>query len=130
MKKTWSVLLLLAVLPQLLLGQEEHYELLKPKDILDRVISEKFRNVPKEVRDYHAKGTVVVRIVVNEKGNIEKISLIGGISNSKPMKDFLTKEISSWKFKPLERDGKNVPFRGIMALPFCYGGFPEIARCK
>ncbi len=88
----------------------------------ERIIKQDFPDVPQEIKEFHARGSITVHISVDEKGKAEKVNVISGFSEEQ-ITDYLTKTITEWKFKPLEIDGRKVPFKGILQTPFCYGSF-------
>ena len=123
MEKILSTLFLLVLSAPILSAQDVKPEILGSKKTLERLVSEKFSEVPKEVMDFHARGTISVLLLVDNSGNVSNLKMLGGFSHINFMKEFITKEISSWKFRPLMKNGKRVPFRGLVAIPFCYGSF-------
>lgn len=96
--------------------------LLPSKLFKERIVKQEFPNVPQKIRDCHGRGTITLRILVNENGKTEAVNFISGICESK-MAEYLEETISEWKFKPLEIDDEKVAFRGILQIPFCYGSF-------
>ncbi len=129
MKKLLSLIFLLVLANQFVSGQEVKAEILGSKNTLNRLVTKPFweipKEVPKEVSGFHAKGTISILLWIDDSGNVQKLKMLGGFSNVKFMKEFITKEASSWKFRPLKRNGKQVPFKGLVAIPFCYGSFTE-----
>lgn len=78
--------------------------------------------MPEKVRDFHARGMIRVHVFVNEEGNVTKANLIS-FSHYKDFKDYIEKTVADWKFEPLLSDEKNVSFKALIEIPFCYGSF-------
>ena len=129
MKKLLSLIFLLVLATHVVSGQDVKSEILGSKNTLNRLVSKPFwetpEEIPKEVSGFHAKGTISILLWVDDSGNVQNLKMLGGFSHVNFMKEFITKEVSSWKFKPLIRNGRQVPFKGLVAIPFCYGSFRE-----
>lgn len=97
---------------------------ISPKALKERIIKQEFPDVPEEIRRYHAKGVLNLRVSVDEDGNVKKVNIITEFTN-KTLSDYLQKTIFDWKFKPFEKNGKRVSVTGILQIPFCYGSFSD-----
>ncbi len=87
----------------------------------ERIIKQGFPDVPQSVRDCHATGTFVFYVKVDTQGNVKSTRLVKGIC--KDANEYVEMAIANWKFKPLEIDTKKIAFRGVVEIPFWYGGF-------
>ena len=85
--------------------------------------------VPERIRDFHASGTLVAMVDVDQTGSVEKVIQISGFKEHQFLWDFVKESIAAWSFKPYKIEGKATRFRGIVLIPFCYGGFPEKGPC-
>lgn len=111
------------------LPQAAQSEILKPSEFKKRLLTKDlFDNVPPEVRSFHAVGTVNVVVWVDAKGNVEKLYM-SGFRDITFLREYVETEVARWKFKPLERKGELVPYRGAVSIPFCYGSFPKKRWC-
>jgi len=90
---------------------------------------DRFANVPERVRNFHAKGSINVLVQIDRAGNVEKLSILSGFNHIDFFRPYIEKEVRDWKFKPLKRNGRVVPYRGLILIPFCYGGFPGKRSC-
>jgi hypothetical protein len=107
------------------LCQTDKPESIQPREASRRIISRTFTEIPSRVRGFHAVGTINVLVIVNEVGKAEMVNVLSGFSHVDFMREYIEKEVSSWKFKPLKRNNKYVPFRGVISIPFYYGTFPK-----
>ena len=96
---------------------------LSSKKIKERIVKPEFPDVPQDVRDCHARGTFVLYVKVNAEGNVKSAKLVSGLCKS--ANEYVEETVASWKFKVLEVDGKATAFRGVVNVPFCYGGFGD-----
>jgi hypothetical protein len=94
---------------------------LSKKQIGVRIVKKEFPNVPENVRDCHAQGMMRMLAFVDEAGNVEKAEPVSSLC--KAVGEYLKKTVSNWKFKPLAVDEKNVSFKAVIEIPFCYGSF-------
>jgi TonB family protein len=93
-----------------------------PRKTKVKIIKQEFPDVPEKVRDFHARGMIRVVVFVNEEGKVTKANLVS-FSNYKDLKDYVEKTVGDWKFEPRVIDEKNVSFKTIIEIPFCYGSF-------
>ena len=107
--------------PPLLIGSKEFRKRILTKD--------RFSEVPPKVRDLHAKGTINVLLHIDADGKVEKTFMLSGFKHIDYMRQYIEAEVAGWRFKPLNRQGEFVPYRGIVSITFCYGGFPRKGGC-
>lgn len=127
--KTGLIFILAFLAVHQVLGQNREVVSLKPREISKRIISKKFANVPDQVRRFHAIGTINVLVKVSETGSVVSATMLSGLGHIDFMKEYVTVEVLSWKFKPLKRGGDKVSYRGLVSIPFCYGAFPKKRWC-
>jgi len=83
---------------------------LKPKEVTERVVSCK---APVLAGNIDATGTVIVQVLVNERGEVECLAAITG----PPVLSVPALEAAKkWTFKPLVVDGIPKPFSGLISL--------------
>lgn len=87
-----------------------------------KIIKREFPEVPEKVRDYHARGIIRVLVFVNEEGTVGKANLIS-FNYYRHLNDYIEKTVADWKFEPRVIDEKNVSFKTVIEIPFCYGSF-------
>lgn len=88
-----------------------------------------FGELPARIKDFHAIGTISLRVIVGEDGNVEKSHLIGGFKDFEFMKSFFETESSKWKFTALEQRGRPVRYVGMVYVTFCYGRISSKTGC-
>ena len=91
----------------------------KISEMNKRVLNRTFPDIPESVRELHATGTFVLKVNVDENGNVSRALVVSGFS--KLANDYVQKTVNDWKFRPLTIKGKNSPFVGTLTNPFCYG---------
>lgn len=101
-------------------NQEDEVRL-SSKEMDERIIKRQYPDVPESVREYHATGTIVLRVGVDKEGIVKNVRLVRGINRN--VDEYLEKTISNWRFNPLVIDEKKTSFRGVIAVQFCYGSF-------
>ncbi|HEX8369130.1 MAG TPA: energy transducer TonB [Pyrinomonadaceae bacterium] len=87
-----------------------------------KIIKREFPEVPEKVRDNHARGIIRVLVFVNEEGTVGKANLIS-FNYYRHLNDYIEKTVADWKFEPRVIDEKNVSFKTVIEIPFCYGSF-------
>jgi outer membrane biosynthesis protein TonB len=100
--------------------------LLSTKKTKVKIIKREFPDVPEKVRDYHARGMIRVLVLVGEEGNVKRAGMFS-FGDNQDLKDYIEKTVANWKFEPRIIDEKNVSFRAVIEIPFCYGSFSS--RC-
>lgn len=115
------ILIALFFLPVFAQTEQEKEVPLPPKKLKERIVKQEFPDVPQSVRDCHATGTFRFYVKVDTEGKVKSVNLVSGLC--KAANEYTEKAVANWKFKPLEADGKKVSFRGVIEVPFCYGGF-------
>jgi len=68
-------------------------------------------------------------VYVDQTGAVEKVIQISGFKEQQYLWDFVKESIAAWSFTPYKIEGKATKFRGVVLVPFCYGGFPEKGPC-
>jgi len=115
------ILIALFFLPVFAQTEQEKEVRLPPKEMKERIVKQEFPDVPQSVRDCHARGTLRFYVKVDTEGKVKSVNLVSGLC--KAANEYTEKAVVNWKFKPLEVDEKKVSFRGVIEVPFCYGGF-------
>ena len=92
-------------------------------DMKARIIKQEFPDVPESVRRFHAKGSIFLFVSVDEQGKVKSAKLFSKFFAS--LKEYLEKAAANWEFKPLKVDEKQVSFRGVIVITFCYGNFSD-----
>ncbi len=83
---------------------------LKPKEVTELVVS---RKAPVLAGNIDATGTVIVQVLVNERGEVECLAAITG----PPVLNVPALEAAKkWTFKPLVVNGIAKPFSGLISL--------------
>ena len=110
--------------------QVRNPELVTVSKMRKRILTkDRFADVPEQVRRFHAKGSISVLLQIDAAGNVEKLHMLSGFNHIEYMRVFIEKEVGRWKFKPLRRNARQVPYKGVVSIPFCYGWFPEKPTC-
>jgi hypothetical protein len=103
-------------------AQESHKLPLIHGKSLEHLVSRKIiPTTPESFRSYDAQGSIYSIVFVNSEGRVEKVSIITG-SGFKPILPFVEKALLEWRFEPLVKGGKAVPFRGLIQLYLQNGG--------
>lgn len=89
--------------------------------IKEKIVKFEFPNVPQEIRDFHAQGQFLLRLVVDENGKVKEI--ISLTKFSEKVNEYLKGTVKNWQFEPLKINGEKVSYNGIIFIPFCYGSF-------
>jgi len=120
-----TIVFLLLFLNAAVLAQPEQPVLLSPGKMSNRVLSKRFETVPPKVRGFHAIGTIRVLVYIGPQGDPKKVTMLSGFSHIDFMREYIEREVSSWHFKPLKKNGEYVTYRGVIGIPFYYGSFPN-----
>ncbi len=70
---------------------------------------------PVEARPEGAEGTVVLKEVVDENGNVESVRLVEGNAT---LATAAIKAVKQWRYRPYVRDGKAEPFQTVVIIDF------------
>lgn len=70
---------------------------------------------PAETRSAGSEGTVVLKTVVDELGNVAGLQTIEGDTI---LANAAMKAVKQWRYRPYLRDGKAVPFQTIVLVDF------------
>ena len=89
----------------------------------ERIVKQEFPDVPESVRNCHRTGSLLFLVEVNSNGTVRSVKPITSICKS--VSEYAVRAIGIWKFKPLKISNTPVPFRGVIAIPFCYGSFSD-----
>jgi hypothetical protein len=124
---TLASLLLLTVSVLGSFGQEPQTKpvVLAVDQMKKMIVQREFVDVPARVRDFHARGSIVVMVDVNRSGPPTKVKALR--KTYQFLTDYVERSISKWKFKPLAVKGDPTEFRGVVIIPFWYGALPEEA---
>ena len=90
------------------------------KSMKKRIVNQSFPEIPESVRQCHVKGSLVFHVRVDTEGKVKEIAKVTGLCTSAD--SFIQQAVANWCFQPLKSSGRVVPFRGIIQIPFCYGG--------
>ena len=122
MKIVLSLILIALLFLSVFAQTEQEKEVrLPPKEMKERIVKQEFSDVPQSVRDCHATGTFRFYVKIDTEGKVKSANLVSGLC--KAANEYTEKAVANWKFKPLKVEEKKVSFRGIIEVPFCYGGF-------
>jgi protein TonB len=70
---------------------------------------------PAGVRPAEVQGTLVLKAVVDENGNVAGARLIEG---NAALANFAISAVKQWRYRPYVRDGKSLPFQTIVLVDF------------
>jgi TonB family protein len=70
---------------------------------------------PVEARPEGAEGTVVLKEVVDENGNVESVRLVEGNAT---LATAAIRAVKQWRYRPYVRDGKAQPFQTLVIIDF------------
>ncbi len=98
-------------------GSEQGVISLKDVDTIPRALSNIKPNYPKFAKDNRIEGRVLVRFILNEKGDVESPLVV----KASPVNIFETsalKAVSQWKFTPAVKDGVIVRVGMVVSVKF------------
>ena len=98
-------------------GSEKGVISLKDVDTIPRALSNIKPNYPKYAKDNRIEGRVLVRFILNEKGDVESPLVV----KASPVNIFETsalKAVSQWKFTPAVKDGVIVRVGMVVSVKF------------
>ena len=106
--------------------EKPKYTYLDIKEMNQMVVGRDFRDVPSEVRDIHAQGSLLVQVKIDVTGQpAQVIALKNGAGKYDVLREYAKKGVLNWTFRPLLIDGRPVPYRGYLLITFWYGAFLE-----
>jgi protein TonB len=88
--------------------------LLKEVDNPPTPVKQDEMEIPQDLVRY--KGTVKIRIVIDETGNVSESSIHKSTVNE--MNSFALQCVRRWKFKPAVKDGQSVPVAVVVPVRF------------
>jgi len=75
------------------------------------------------LKNADVNGTVIVSVIVGSDGSVECLSVIN------PKHPLIVSEVDKavrqWTFKPMQHNGKSVPYVGLLVFQFCRIGCAE-----
>jgi protein TonB len=70
---------------------------------------------PEEARRNAVEGTVIARVVVNERGEVEEVQVLRG---DPIFRDAVIEALRQWRYEPAAADGVPIKVFHIVRLPF------------
>jgi protein TonB len=61
------------------------------------------------------EGTVILKTVVDDSGNVESVYLMEG---NPALADAAIHAVKQWRYRPYVRDGKSLPFQTVVLVDF------------
>src|SRR5688572_52473 len=94
---------------------------LSSDDMNERIEKRDFRDVPDHVREFHARGTILLKVEVDKGAVPTAVIVVRGLGQRGKLEEYVAGQIMTWKFKPLIRNGEPTAYRGVIYVVFCYG---------
>ena len=70
---------------------------------------------PKEAKAAGLEGTVVLKTLVDDRGNVASVTLLEG---NPVLADSATRAVKQWRYRPYAREGKKLPFQTLVIVDF------------
>jgi hypothetical protein len=86
-----------------------------PPDEFERLVLERAAVVPSMMEPLNFYGTVVAKVCLDKNGTVVGIQTVSGSSMALGA---VVDSLRIWKFSPYIRNGKPLPVRGLLSVPF------------